>query len=177
MIKLFLANGFEEIEALATLDILRRAGLRVVTVGVGKTEIKGAHGIVVRADCSEKEQPAGHAEMIILPGGMPGAKNLAESERVSSAVKKAMETGAFIGAICAAPGVVLSKLGALKGRRWTCYPGYETGEGEYTAERCVTDGNLITANGPGAAFLFACELLRAIDPEKYEAAAREFLQK
>jgi len=173
MVKLFLADGFEEIEAITPLDILRRAGVKVVTVGVGGRRITGAHGVVVAADFAEGEEPAGKTELVVLPGGMPGAKNLAASSHVRAAIKAALEDGSYIGAICAAPGVVLAGTGALAGRRWTCFPGFENGEGKYTGEDCVADGRLITANGPGAAVKFACALVKAVAPEKTDVC-RDF---
>ena len=116
MIYLFLANGFEEVEALCPLDLLRRAGLAVTTVGVGGDVIVGAHGIAVQADIPDTLFRDSKPDMIILPGGMPGTKHLDESRTVDTALRAASANGAYLAAICAAP-MVLGKRGYLKGRQ------------------------------------------------------------
>ena len=121
MVYLFLANGFEEIEALCPLDLLRRAGVEVTTVGVGGEMIRGSHGIVVQADMPDTMYMDANPEMIILPGGMPGSKNLDESRIVDAAVQTAARNGAYIAAICAAP-FILGKRGLLAGKEAICYP-------------------------------------------------------
>ncbi|HNW03984.1 MAG TPA: DJ-1/PfpI family protein [Oscillospiraceae bacterium] len=161
MVCLYLANGFEETEAVTTYDILKRAGLAVTIVGVGGKTIRGAHGLTVEADVPENAPGLSDPDMIVLPGGMPGARNLKNSDAVSRAIRNALAGDKIIGAICAAPGVVLAGTGALKGKRWTCYPGFEVPEGRYTGARAERDGNLITANGPGAAPEFAFLLAEA----------------
>ena len=127
MIIEFLADGFEEIEALTPVDILRRAGCDVKCVSVNKTKtVVGAHGIKVEADITaeEAERLALSPEMIILPGGMPGAKNLDESDIVDAFIKKAEKNGSYLAAICASP-MILGKRGILSGKRATCFPGFE----------------------------------------------------
>ena len=124
MVYLFLANGFEEIEALCPLDLLRRAGVAVTTVGVGGETVLGAHGIPVVADIPEAMYRDSSPEMIILPGGMPGSENLDKSRTVDAALRAAVNTGAYVGAICAAP-MVLGRRGYLRGRRAICFPGFE----------------------------------------------------
>ncbi len=163
MIYMFLADGFEEVEALCPLDILRRAGLEVTTVGVGgKDVIRGAHGIIVHADIPDILYRDASPDMLILPGGMPGSKNLDESRIVDSALRSASRQGKYLAAICAAP-MVLGKRGYLEGKRAVCFPGFEefltgaTVDGENTV---VRDGNIITAKGMGAAFDFGLELVR-----------------
>lgn len=161
---MFLADGFEEVEALCPLDILRRAGVEVTTVGVGRDVIRGAHGITVFADIPDTMYRDANPEMIILPGGMPGAKNLDECRTVDAALRAAHRKGAFVAAICAAP-FVLGKRGMLEGKRAVCYPGFEDElvgavvDGERTV---VRDGRVITAKGMGAAFEFGLELVRAL---------------
>ena len=123
MTYIFLAEGFEEIEALTPLDLLRRAGVDVKTVGIGGKRVVGSHGIAVEADIDENEV-SGPLDMIILPGGMPGTKNLMASETVMTAIHHAVQENAFIAAICAAP-MILGKLGMLKGAEAVCYPGFE----------------------------------------------------
>ena len=164
MVYMFLADGFEEVEALCPLDILRRAGVEVTTVGVGKDMIRGAHGIVVCADIPDVMYRDSAPEMIILPGGMPGAANLDACKTVDAALKAASRKGAYMAAICAAP-FVLGKRGLLEGRKAVCYPGFENElvgacvDGERTV---VRDGNIITAKGMGAAFEFGLELVRCL---------------
>ena len=165
MIYMFLANGFEEVEALAPLDLLRRAGCDVTTVGVGGGDtIVGAHGIAVGADIPDTMFRDSKPEMIILPGGMPGTKHLDASRTVEVALRTAANTDAYIAAICAAP-MVLGKRGYLEGKKAVCFPGFEehligaTVDGEKTV---IRDGNVITAKGMGAAFDFGLELVRAL---------------
>lgn len=168
MIYMFLADGFEEVEALCPLDVLRRAGLEVTTVGVGgKDTIVGAHGIVVQADIPDVMYRDSSPEMVILPGGMPGSSNLDESKIVDSALRVAAKKGAYMCAICAAP-MVLGKRGYLNGRSAVCYPGFEKYlEGATVPEgkTVVRDGNVITAKGMGVAFDFGLELVRALKDE------------
>lgn len=163
MIYMFLAKGFEETEALCPLDILRRAGLEVKTVGIGGDTITGSHGITVVADMSDVMYRDRSPEMIILPGGMPGTRHLDESPVVDAALEAARESGAFIAAICAAP-MVLGKRGLLNGKRAICYPGFEKFlDGAYLADlRVVRDGNIITAAGMGVALPFGLELVAAL---------------
>lgn len=166
MIYMFLANGFEEIEALCPLDLLRRAGLEVRTVGVGGSAITGAHGITVIADMTDREfselsDPS--PDMIILPGGMPGTLNLDASDVVDAALKTAIAADAYICAICAAP-LILGRRGLLTGRRATCYPGFEDElkEAVEVGGRVIRDGKIITATGMGVALEFGLELVSAL---------------
>ena len=167
MVYLFLANGFEEIEALAPLDLLRRAGVEVTTVGVGGEMIRGSHGIVVQADIPDTMYMDANPEMIILPGGMPGSKNLDESRIVDAAVASAARKGAYIAAICAAP-FVLGKRGLLEGKEAICYPGFEdqlTGA-TISDKKVVRDGRIITAAGMGVALEFGLALVATLKGEK-----------
>ena len=165
MIYMFLADGFEEVEALCPLDILRRAGLEVTTVGLGgKDIIQGAHGITVHADIPDVMYRDSSPEMLILPGGMPGSKNLDESRIVDAALRAASRKGAYLAAICAAP-MVLGKRGYLKGKKAVCFPGFEeclTGANVDESKTVVRDGNIVTAKGMGAAFDFGLELVRCL---------------
>ncbi len=159
-----LADGFEEIEAVTPIDVLRRAGLDVTVAGVGKRQIKGAHGVTVSADVTiedYKETP----DAVVLPGGMPGAANLGKSAAVQSLLKKMNAEKKNIAAICAAPAMVLAPSGLLAGRQATCYPGYENQLGpsvRFSDERVVHDGNITTSKGPGSAFEFSLELVRQL---------------
>lgn len=180
MIYMFLADGFEEVEALCPLDILRRAGLEVTTVGIGKDTIIGAHGITVQADIPDVMYRDSTPDMIILPGGMPGSSNLDESKTVDAALRAASRKGAFLCAICAAP-MVLGKRGYLKGKNAVCYPGFEEyleGATVSKTETVVRDGHIITAKGMGVALEFGLELVRALkDDETAEQIKKSIFAK
>lgn len=180
MVLEFLADGFEEIEALTPVDILRRAGVEVYTVAVGKKltkKIVGSHNIEVEADITMSEAKkfwdSGEVEMIILPGGMPGAKNLDEDSDVDAMVHSAAQSGKIIAAICAAP-MIPGKRGLLKGRRAVCYPGFEQHlEGAVlTGGRVEVDGTYVTGCGMGAALEFSLALTRLLKGD--EAADKLF---
>lgn len=173
MIYLFLAEGFEEIEALATVDVLRRAGLPATTVGVGGRQITGSHAIPVTADMEDRNlTDFSDMEAVILPGGLPGTNHLAASDTVKNALDFAAEhREVLIAAICAAPSV-LGKNGLLRGARATCYPGYEESlEGAQTScESVVRDGRFITGKGAGVTIDFALEIVAALcSPEKAQS--------
>ena len=163
MIYLFLANGFEEIEALCPLDLLRRAGLEVTTVGIGGEMITGSHGITVQADIPDGLYADNAPDMIILPGGMPGSQHLDDSRVVDAALRAAARNGAYLCAICAAP-MVLGKRGYLNGKRAVCYPGFEQYlEGAtVTDARVECDGKVITSKGMGAALEFGLALVEVL---------------
>ncbi len=168
MIYMFLADGFEEIEALCPLDLFRRAELAVTTVGVGKKQITGAHGITVCADISDTEFSDADLEMIFLPGGMPGTLNLAESKVVMDALAYASDNKKYIAAICAAPSI-LGDCGLLRGKSAVCYPGFEdrlTGA-TIPEGKVVVDGRVITAKGMGAALEMGLEIVKIFRGEKY----------
>ena len=152
----FLAEGFEETEALAPVDILRRAGIAVTTVGVGGKVITGSHKIPVTADMTIDEFDCG-ADMqgVILPGGMPGVKNLYAEQRVLDAVSFAYKNDLYVCAICAAP-LILGRLGIVKGRKATCFPGFEDElkSADVSSDKVVIDGKVITAKGAGCALDF-----------------------
>lgn len=158
---IFLAEGFEEIEALTVVDVMRRAGLDIKTVSITSTKkVPGAHGIKVMADLTFEEADFTDAEWLILPGGMPGASNLAAFKPLCDLLKTHAAKGK-VAAICAAPAVVLAPLGILDGKEATCYPGFE-GQCRNAVIRdipVVTLKNLITANGPSAALHFALAIV------------------
>lgn len=167
MIYLFLAEGFEETEAVVTIDILRRGYTDLKTVSVsGDKAVTGAHGITLMADISINEVKKSDAEAFILPGGMPGTTNLAESDEVKNLLLYGNENEKLICAICAAPSV-LGKCGILKGKRAVCYPGFEDFlDGAKVYEQPVMhDGNIITSRGVGTAHLFAETILTALKGE------------
>ena len=162
MIYVLLADGFEEIEALCPVDVLRRAGLAVKTVGITGKTVTGSHGIAVSADIlpSEATEPI---ELLFLPGGMPGSSNLDASPEVDALLTRALTEGAQIAAICAAP-FVLGVRGLLKGRRATCYPGFEDRliGAAYTGAAVETDGVFTTGIGMGAALDFSLRLVEIL---------------
>lgn len=173
MIYMFLANGFEEVEALCPLDLLRRAGLAVTTVGVGGDMILGSHGIAVQADIPDTLYRDSKPEMIILPGGMPGTRHLDEAKSVDAALRAAESCGAYLAAICAAP-MVLGKRGYLEGREATCFPGFEEHllGATLSEKRVVRDGRIVTAAGMGVALEFGLALVALLKGEDAADALR-----
>lgn len=178
MVYVFLANGFEETEAIAPIDILRRCGLDVVTVGIGEEVITGSHGISVIPDITEVDfAPSEDIDMIVLPGGMPGTLNLEKSRTVQDAIDYCTEKGKYIGAICAAPSV-LGKKNLLTGKKATCFPGFEDFllGAEFTGAPVEADGKIITARGAGVAVEFGLKLAEILKgsaaSDKVRAAMR-----
>ena len=165
MVYLFLADGFEEIEALYTLDLLRRANIDVKTVGVGGIYVTGSHNITVKADLLIDELDVSDCEGVILPGGMPGTTNLYDCEKVIELVRKCADEKKLVCAICAAP-LILGRLGLLEGKRAVCFPGFEAHLAGATlpddGARVVCDGKVITAKGMGVALEFGLALVRAL---------------
>ena len=163
---IILANGFEEIEALTVVDVLRRANIPCTIVGFDK-QVTGSHGVVLLADEVLSANVSAY-DMIILPGGMPGSTNLKNNETVISILKKMQSEDKYITAICAAP-IVLAHAGVLKGKNYTCYDGFENEikDGNYIKKAVVTDGKLTTACGPALASDFSYELVRQLgkDPD------------
>lgn len=160
----FLADGFEEMEAIGTVDILRRAGMKVLTVSVKDAkEVTGAHDVPVIADALLRDVVIDNAGWLVFPGGMPGAQNLYECEALQELLKSHVEKGGKVAAICASPAVVLGQLGYLDGTNATCYPGFEKlcVGAKLLDERSVTDGNVITANGPSSVTNFAYAIVVA----------------
>lgn len=164
MIYIFLAEGFEEIEALTPVDVLRRAGLETKTVAVGESKtVRGAHGIEIVADMLENELDTDIPEAVILPGGMPGTLNLEESPVVIDTLLRAIANNSLVCAICAAPSI-LGICGYLKHKNATCYPGFEEylDGATFKDERVIRDGNIITAKGMGCAAEFALCIVEAL---------------
>ena len=174
----FLADGFEDVEALAPVDILRRGGVEVVTVSIMDSQlVTSAHGVTVVADTTfEEAGTMGDADLLVLPGGMPGAANLAAHNGLCQALVNQAEQGRRIAAICAAPAVVLAPLGLLDGKKATCYPGFEksfTTTTTYTADLVTVDGLVTTGCGPGAAMAFGYELLSQLVSNKVAEVLKE----
>ena len=163
MIYVFLADGFEEIEGLAPVDILRRAEKDVVTVGIGSDAVRASHGVTVLCDITDMQvQLDERLEMIVLPGGMPGTLNLEKSPIVQATIDYCMNNDIPVTAICAAPSI-LGKKGILNGRKATCFPGFEKFlEGAELADGVVTDGNVTTGVGPGVSVDFGLRLVEIL---------------
>ena len=173
---LFLAPGFEEIEAVTPVDVMRRAGMEVVIVSLsGSEKVTGANGATYVADCLIDDVNLDDAEWLVVPGGMPGASNVAANARVCEALKAHAAKGGKVAAICAAPAVVLAPLGLLDGRTATCYPGFEAEcpDVEMTGASVVAHPTLITANGPGAALPFAYAIVANSCGEDVAQALRQ----
>ena len=161
---IFLAEGFEETEAIATMDVMLRGGLDVTSVSVtGKSLVTGAHGITVNTDTLFEKADISSADMLVLPGGMPGASNLNAHSGVKSALKQFAANGKKVAAICAAP-LVLGGLDLLQGKKATAYPGFEsTLKGAtYVNSPTVKDGNIITGRGPGFTFQFGLAIVEEL---------------
>lgn len=158
-----LATGFEEIESVTPIDTLRRAGVEVITVGIGSNKIRGAQDIEIVCDRTLEDFNE-KIDCIVIPGGMPGAKNIAESKAALDLITKTYNNGGFIGAICAAPGVVLGKTDILNNKNFTCYPSFEkyVPLGKFSEERVVVDGKIITSRGPGTSLEFSLALVKEV---------------
>lgn len=178
MIYVFLAPGFEEIEALAVVDVLRRAELEVLTVGVGEDFVIGSHQIPVACDIAEKNLILDEkVEAIVLPGGMPGTLNLEKSEAVQKAIDWATENNKLVCAICAAPSILGHK-GLLDGKNATCFPGFEDElfGAEISKDYVVKDGNIITARGMGSAIEFGLQIAEVLTSKENAQKIRASLQ-
>ena len=170
-VSIFLAEGFEEVEALTQVDLLRIAGAEVTMVSIsGAREVAGSHGIVVTADKIFAEMDFAEMDLLVLPGGMPGTLHLKECAPLIALLQDFNEKGRKLAAICAAP-TVLGAAGLLRGKKAACYPGCEDGltGAEVLTDRVVVDGNITTSRGVGTAIPFALELISLLfGPEKAE---------
>jgi len=178
MVYVMLAEGFEEIEALTVVDVLRRAGIEVKTVSVsGSSVVTGSHNIPVVSDIQIADADLENAEMIVLPGGMPGTENLYRSRELENAVSHRIENKKWVAAICAAP-IVLGRRGYLKGLEAVCYPGFENElEGAVIKnEKVVISGKVITSKGPGTALDFALTIVSVLKDEAVAQKLRAGMQ-
>jgi len=159
-----LAPGFEEIEAITVVDVLRRAGVEVTVAGVSDADVTGSHGITVRADRLLAEAAEGSYDLVVLPGGLPGATNLRDDPAVQALVRSHAAAGRRVAAICAGP-IALAAAGVLRGKRATSYPGFgeQLGCEEYLEEPVVTDGTVTTSRGVGTALDFALALVAQLE--------------
>lgn len=165
MVYILLADGFEEAEALVPADLLRRAGVEVALVGVTGQTVTGGHGIAVVSDLMLNQVETEKMEMLMIPGGLGGVENIAANAAAMELVKTAAQSDCYLAAICAAPSIVLGPVGILNGRKATCYPGMEAGMTGAQAQKrqsVVVDGDIVTGEGPGAAFDFGLKLVEAL---------------
>ncbi len=159
-----LANGFEEIEAITPIDVLRRAGIEVITLSIHDSKkLLGAHNVIIAADALLTDKFEESADIIITPGGMPGSKHLKESKLVKQMLKKQHEKNRYIASICASP-IALESSGVIKDTNFTCYPGFENKieSGNFVSQRLVHDENIITAMGPGVALEFSLKIVEIL---------------
>lgn len=177
-ISVFMADGMEEVECLSIVDMARRAGIEVETVSImGRAEVTSSHGVRIIADTAFEAADFESSDVLFLPGGIPGANNLAAHEGLCALVKRFAAEGRRVAAICAAPGI-LGGLGLLDGRLATCHPGWEDklGGAEYTRQGVVTDGNITTGRGVGFAIDFGLELVRLLKGEEFADDLRRRIQ-
>jgi len=179
-IAVHLANGFEEIEAVSIIDVLRRADIEVTVVSVaGKLEVSGAHHLIVKADTLFEQVNYDEIYMIVLPGGMPGASNLDAHIGLREMILKFNEENRQLAAICAAP-LVYGNLGILKGKQAVCFPGFETylKGAEVLSQPVIDSGNILTGNGPASAIRFALKIVeKTVSKDKADSIARQMLVK
>ena len=163
MVYMLLGTGFEETEAIAPLDLLRRAGAQIATVGINGKIITGSHGIPVTADIELEEMDLDAMDMIVLPGGLGGVNSIKACPKALEAVRYAYDNGKFVAAICAGP-TILAQLGITDGKNATCYPGCEAqmGSANMVNAAAVTDGKVITGTSAGCAIPFGLALIKAL---------------
>ena len=169
MLYMLLAEGFEETEAIGSLDVIRRAGIEIKTVGVSSREVCGSHGVRVLADIEMPDMSFADMQGVILPGGMPGTTNLQNDEEVKKSILYCADNNMLIAAICAAP-MILGGLGLLKGKNAVCYPGFEKylDGAKLCADGAVVDGNIVTGKGAGASIVFGAKIVDFFMPGKGE---------
>ena len=169
-----LAEGFEEIEAIAVIDVLRRANIKVDVVGIEDEIVAGRNGVKILCDKIITDVKPDDYDGIVLPGGNPGYKNLENSQQVINLIKAYNSRGKLIAAICASP-TILEKIGVLEGKKATCYPAMKDKLKNYVDERVVVDKNVITSQGPGTAIEFALEIVRFFNPSIYDQLKKDLL--
>lgn len=179
MVVVFLADGFEEVEALAPVDLMRRAGLKVVLAGVTGMEVTGSHGIKVAADVAASEVDPSSLEAMMLPGGLPGTLNLEKSKTVQACIDACVKEGKLVAAICAAPSILAHK-GLLKGKNATAFPSFqkdlEEGGALLSDEYVCRDGQFLTGRGMGVATQFGLALVKALVSEEKAQELRDSIQ-
>jgi 4-methyl-5(b-hydroxyethyl)-thiazole monophosphate biosynthesis len=175
---IILAEGFEEVEAITPMDVLRRSGIATTMAGLGSNTITGAHGMIIKTDVVFEKYDS-LFDAIIFPGGMPGAENLAKSDTVKEAILEMNSKKKIIAAICASPALVLAPLGILDGKKATCFPGMEKNFStnvKFAKDKVVQDGNIITSRGAGTASLFGLSIVaNLIGKETAEMIGKQML--
>ena len=176
MVYVLMVDGFEDIEALEPVDIMRRAGISVKTVGVYSEKVTSSHNVTIETDIMIDDVLTADMEMLVLPGG-PGHTNLDASEKVHSLISYALENGIYIGAICASPSI-LGKRGILDGKNYTCFPGFEefTPKGIFSSQKAVLDGKILTARGAGAASDFGFMMVELLKDKNTAEKLRKEMQ-
>jgi 4-methyl-5(b-hydroxyethyl)-thiazole monophosphate biosynthesis len=169
-----LAEGFEEIEAIAVIDVLRRANIKVDVVGIEDEIVAGRNGVKILCDKIITDVKPEDYDGIILPGGNPGYKNLENNQNVINFIKTFNNRGKLIAAICASP-TILEKIGVLEGKKATCYPSMKDKIKNFVDEKVVVDKNVITSQGPGTAIDFALEIVRFVNPNAYDQLKKDLL--
>lgn len=169
-----LAPGFEEIEAITVIDVLRRANIEVTTLGLNDTRVEGAHGIVVEADDVLGRRSDQVWDLVVLPGGMPGSAHLRDHPEVQGLIERQFQSGRWLAAICAAP-MALGSAGVLRGKEATCYPGFEDHLQGATLRQApvVVDGHVVTSRGPGTALEFALTLVSLVQSAEVAPTLRQ----
>lgn len=178
-VAILLADGFEEVEVITPADFLRRAGIEVILTSIEELTVSGCHDIKITADTTLDALEADELDGLILPGGLPGAANLSQSEALLELICKMNSNKKLLAAICAAPALVFAKAGLLAGRKFTCYPGFENeiSGADFSAERVVQDANMITSRGPGTAAEFSIAMIEyLLDKEAAKAVKEGTLQ-
>lgn len=178
LVYVFLAEGFEEVEALAVVDVLRRAKIETKMVSVsGKYEVTSSHNVVIKSDILIEDADFENADMLFLPGGIPGTPNLASNKLLIENIMKFNDQGKKLAAICAAPSI-FGELGLLEGKVASCYPGYEDKlkGATYKREKFITDGNITTGRGMGSAIELGLELIRILRDEQISEDVKKKIQ-
>lgn len=173
-VAVLIADGFEEIEAITPIDVLRRAGVDVTLLGVGSKTVTGSHNIELKCDMTVNDFH-GKLDAVITPGGMPGALNISKSAVANNLIDSTFNRGKIIASICASPGVVLGSSNILDGRKFTCYPSFEdqVSNGIFKEDRVVVDGNIITSRGPGTALDFSLAIVKELISEEKSLELRK----
>ena len=178
-VAVILAHGFEEVEAVTPIDILKRGGVDVIIAGVGDIDVIGSHGVKIECDTTVRQINVDDFDGVVIPGGLPGANNISESEEAGRFIDNIFRDKKLVAAICASPSIVLSPLKVLDGRKSTGYPGFESGFSDSVGirtDKVVVDGNVITSMGPGTAADFSFAILEyLVGSEQAESVARSML--
>lgn len=172
-----LAEGFEEIEAVTIIDVLRRADIKVTSAYLQENPVTGSHDIIVIADTGIESVKHNKFDAVVLPGGMPGSENLKKNGTLLQIIKTVSSNGGLVAAICAAP-IVLGHAGLLKGKKATCFPGFENEliGADFISKPVVVDGDIITGSAAGSAMQFSLEIVKRLKGEEIKNSLKELMQ-